>query len=235
MVMALEETPPPPALAGLLLLAQALAVGPQVAAAIVSASSSSTINSDELPAVSRSHLALGAQDFQLIVSDAGTATLVSSSLGANDDDDGSKQQQHLTTVSSAWSSPGPVWNEFTESAAAPAAGSNWTVTVDRSHAAEGMWLVQGKRKEFTVQRAYILDPPPPQKPRRVLVNDTLSTPIATGPGLQWTATPTYEDIIGISVRHRATVAVTAAEVESAVVPGECHHPFVIACVWRRTE
>ena len=90
-------------------------------------------------------------------------------------------------------------------------------------------------KEFTVQRAYILDPPPPQKPRRVLVNDTLSTPIATGPGLQWTATPTYEDIIGISVRHRATVAVTAAAVESAVVPGECHHPFVIACVWRRTE
>jgi hypothetical protein len=84
-------------------------------------------------------------------------------------------------------------------------------------------LVQGKHQDFTVQRAYILDPPPPQKPRRVLVNDTLSTPTATGPGSQWSATPIHEDIVGISVRHRATVAATAADIESAVVPGECDH------------
>jgi hypothetical protein len=243
----IPDAPPPRALAAVLLLALAQAEGWEA----TSSSSHGTAADDglpsmsRLPTISRIRQALGAQNFRLLVSDGGAATLVSSpplSSGANIDggpqeEQGQGQgQQHLTTISSGWSSPGPVWNEFREfkkdSGAAAAGG--WRVTVDRSRAAEGVWLVRGEHQNFTVQRAYVLDPPPPQRPRRVLVNDTLSTHTATaaelGSSNRWSATPTHEDVIGISVRHRATVAATAAEVESAVVPGEWSRDLSVVIV-----
>ena len=123
----------------------------------------------------------------------------------------------LTAITSGFSSPGPEWNEFSTSSAASSAGPGWAVTVDRSKAAGGMWTVEGRRASFSVVRTYTLDPLPPAEPRRVLVNDTISTP----PSEDWPANepPSASSVLGISVRHTATVAASADAVDTAIVPG----------------
>ena len=123
----------------------------------------------------------------------------------------------LTAITSGFSSPGPEWNEFSTSSAASSAGPGWAVTVDRSKAAGGMWTVEGRRASFSVVRTYTLDPLPPAEPRRVLVNDTISTP----PSEDWQANepPSASSVLGISVRHTATVAASADAVDTAIVPG----------------
>jgi hypothetical protein len=89
-----------------------------------------------------------------------------------------------------------------------------------------VWLVRAEAKGFRVLRAVTLDPP--QAPRRVLVNDTISTPASSGddPSVFTAAgegaaagTPGPTDIVGISIKHTATIADTAALVDTAVVPG----------------
>ena len=107
-------------------------------------------------------------------------------------------------------------NTFSSSAAAGGGlDGGWKVTVDRSKAAEGVWTVLGERDSFSVRRQYVLDPLPPAAARRVLVNDTIITRGASAVS----ARPAASDLLGISVRHRATVAASAESVVSAVVPG----------------
>jgi hypothetical protein len=160
------------------------------------------------PPVSRLRAALGGQRFALTVSDGGAATL-SATTGSG---------EHLTTVSSGFSSPGPEWNEFR---AGPASAKHWKVTVDRSRAAQdGVWSVKGERASFSVHRTYTLEPPPSVgAARRVLVNDTIATPASLRSASIWAAAPAASDVLGISVRHRATVAASAEAVDTAIVPG----------------
>jgi hypothetical protein len=152
--------------------------------------------------VSKLAAALGPQHFSLAVA-AGSAALLRGPGG-----------QHLTTLASSFSEPGPRWLNFSEAREA----RGWVVAVDRSHAAQGVWLVRGTGKSFRVERTYALDPLPPAQPRRVLVNDTISAIDVDGDG---GGAPRYPpdmaDVIGVHVRHTATVAASAAEVEQAVV------------------
>ena len=149
--------------------------------------------------VSTLRAALGGQNFAVSVAAGGAAVLSDPSSGA-----------HLTTVSSSFSLPGPIWQNFTASEAADALG--WRVTVDRSRAARGQWTVTGVGSAYRVVRLYSLDPPPPVKPRRLLVNDTISTPahLAAPAASACGARPSAADVLGLAVRHQATVAETAA-------------------------
>ena len=88
----------------------------------------------------------------------------------------------------------------------------WSVSVDASGAANGRWAVHAKAKRYELMRVYALDPAPPQAPRRLLVNDTLRTP----PSLLGRPD---ELPVGVFVRHRATVADDASDVDAALVPG----------------
>lgn len=80
-------------------------------------------------------------------------------------------------------------------------------------------MVKGQTDRFTVSRKLVLDPPPPQIPRRILINDTFSTPSTSKNLARSSSYPNASDIIGIYVRHRATVASTPDDVDSAIVPG----------------
>ena len=152
--------------------------------------------------LSRLDAALGPHDFVLHVAEGGAATLRSATTG-----------ELLSTVSSSFSEPGPVWNDF--GTLQPPNGS-WTVNVDTSRASEGFWAAKGVGKAFEVLRTFALDPRPPARPRRVLVNDTVRT---LGPPTSATSSPSAADLVGIHVKHTATVAATEAEVDTAVVPG----------------
>lgn len=57
--------------------------------------------------------------------------------------------------------------------------------------------------------------------RRVLVNDTISTADGGGgaPAAEVAAPPLPSEVVGISIKHTATVAATAAEVDTAKTPG----------------
>ena len=83
--------------------------------------------------------------------------------------------------------------------------------VDRSAAAAGRWVVDarinpepGSSAPFSLRRVYQLEPAPPALPRKVLINDTLTSHAAA--------------TIGLHVRHHATLA-AGARVDSAAVPG----------------
>ena len=94
------------------------------------------------------------------------------------------------------------------------------VSVNRSMASSGVWVVEGETQRFTVRRKLVLDPLPPRPARRVLVNDTIIT--TTNRAKRSTLLSSHvesTDVIGIYVRHRATIASTPEDVDSAVVPG----------------
>jgi hypothetical protein len=156
--------------------------------------------------LSRLEGALSAQGFVLNVSSGGAAVLFARNGGDN---------AHLTTVTSSFSEPGPKY--YTFSTEPTAAG--WAVDIDRSRAASGIWTVTASAKTYRVRRTYTLDPNP-LNPRRVLVNDTISTPVGgLGAAPLSTGLPGPTDVLGISIKHTATVADTAAEVEAALTPG----------------
>jgi hyaluronoglucosaminidase len=144
---------------------------------------------------------LAGQQFSVTVAAGGAAILTGPS------------GEHLTTVSSQFSEPGPRWHNFTASAAPPPSG--WAVRVDRSGAAVGRWIVRAQAARYGLTRVYSLDPPPPRAPRRLLVNDTFRTSARGGPLGQ----EQDSAVIGVFVRHRASVAATATAVDSALVPG----------------
>ena len=159
--------------------------------------------------VSQLRAALGGQSFAVSVAAGGAAVLKDPSSG-----------EHLTTISSSFSLPGPIWQNFSASeATADALG--WRVTVDRSRAALGQWTVTGVGTAYRVSRLLWLDPPPPAKPRRLLVNDTITTPAhpAAPAARACGSRPTAKDVLGLAVRHQATVAASAADVDTAVIPG----------------
>eukprot|EP01051_Picozoa_sp_SAG22_P016976 SAG22_NODE_2516_length_2488_cov_1.879029_2_plen_334_part_00 len=104
-------------------------------------------------------------------------------------------------ITSQFSEPGPVWNILSTTAAAAAAG--WQVTVDRSAAAVGTFVVRAAARTFTLRRTLQLVPPPPQLPHKLLVNDTI--------------TSTAPSTIGMHIRHHAALA--SGKVDSAAVPG----------------
>ena len=159
-----------------------------------------------LETVSRLDGALSAQGFVLNVSSGGAAMLFASKGGGG--------VEHLTTVTSSFSEPGPKYYTFSTE---PAAG--WAVDVDRSRAGSGIWTVTANAKTYHVRRTYTLDPNP-QKARRVLVNNTISTPVGRLRASPLsTGLPGPTDVVGISIKHTATVAGTAAEVEAALTPG----------------
>jgi hypothetical protein len=62
----------------------------------------------------------------------------------------------ISTISSSFSEPGPVWNNFSTRA------GGWHVAVNHSAAAAGRWLVRAIAVGggFEVQRTIALDPPP---------------------------------------------------------------------------
>lgn len=156
------------------------------------------------PAVSNLEAALGGQGFVLDVANGGAAVLLARA-----------DRSHLSTITSTFSEPGPIHYNFST---APTEG--WTVDVDRSRAASGVWTVTAQAKTYRVRRTYTLDPDQ-MNPRRVLVNDTIST---RSDGLSaavplLTDTPGPTNVIGISIKHTATVANSAADVEAALTPG----------------
>ena len=154
------------------------------------------IKADDLGAgTSRLAAALGPQGFSVAISDGGAA-VVTGADGA-----------HLTTVSSTFSEPGPRFNNFSEHTAGT---KGWRVEVDRSRASSGLWTVHATAQNYSVARTYQLDPP--TAPRRLLVNDSITTTTNEMSALRSAA-------VGIAVSHRATVAATPAEVETAIVPG----------------
>ena len=152
--------------------------------------------------VSRLSVALGAQNFRLIIMDGGGATLTTAG------------GEHLTSITSFFSEPGPVWHEM---GSAPNA-TDWIVTVDRSRASSGIWTATANATAFHIQRTYVLDDV--HMPRRVLVNDTLSThSIGARQRTSTAKIPLPSDVVGVSIRHTATVATTADEVDFAATPG----------------
>jgi hypothetical protein len=182
-----------------------------------------------MPTVSKLDAVLGAQAFQLQVAPGGAAVLVASGGGGAA---AAAEGEVLSTVTSSFSSPGPRWLNFSHDAA----DAGWNVTVDSSQASKGVWTVTGTGSHaaaFRVVRTYSLDPRPPALPRRVLVNDTLTAmtaaaAAAAGEGhdqghaaaaAATSAPPSVADVIGVHVKHTATVAPTEAEVDQAVVPG----------------
>ena len=117
-------------------------------------------------------------------------------------------------LASSFSSPGhgdePSWHNLTNGAAA----STWSVAVNRSGAERGEWTVhavppQGSA-DFTVTRRYHLDPAPPARPVRVLINDTL--------------TSRSDAILGVHVQHHARLlkgTVDNVQVPGRFEPGMC--------------
>ena len=165
-------------------------------------------------AVSQLAEALGGQDFSVTIAAGGAAVLTDSVSG-----------EHLSTVTSSFSRPGPIWQNFSVAASTD---SLWQVTVNHSQAARGRWTVVGTlgpvtTGAFQVERLYLLDPAPPRRPRRLLVNDTITTPsYTTQLGAAAAArSQQLKGVVGIAVRHRATVAAAATDVETAVIPGAC--------------
>ena len=157
--------------------------------------------------LSRLDAALGPQDFQLRVA-AGGAAVLQSSTG-----------ETLSTISTSFSEPGPAWNNFSL-VPNPKRSHWWTVTVDSSRATEGVWTVVGVGRSYKVIRTLALDPRPPALPRRVLVNDTLSTTPGGISSHSASGTPPGAgDVTGVHVKHTATVAATEGDVDTAVVPG----------------
>ena len=137
--------------------------------------------------------------FHVKVAPGGAAVLTTSA---------SASAEHLTTVSSSFSEPGPLWHNLS---VAPDAGG-WTVTVDSANAASGRWVVRANAASFRLVRVYALIPPQAGSEVgqwRLLVNDTITT----------LSSSSLDATVGISVQHRATVARTAEEVEEVLVPG----------------
>eukprot|EP01052_Picozoa_sp_SAG31_P029018 SAG31_NODE_2850_length_4998_cov_3.096346_4_plen_827_part_00 len=156
--------------------------------------------------VSQLQAAVGQQHFAVSVADGGAVTLT------DPDTD-----EHLTTIVSSFSLPGPVWQNFT---AEVAPSGNWQVSVDRSRASEGRWTIKGTGPAYTVHRLLLVDPA--TAPRRLLVNDTFSASDATERAAVEPPDPTRPsaaDVLGIYVSHQATVAAGAEDVETAIVPG----------------
>ena len=149
--------------------------------------------------LSRLGAARGPQAFHLNIADGGAIVLTKADGGA-----------HLSTITSSFSEPGPVLHNLSTSS-----GSGWEVSVDHSG---GVWTVEARAKTFRLKRTVALDPP--HAPRRVLINDTLSTPTgaAAAPPLA-TGLPGPTDVIGIRVAHTATVAESGEQVEAALTPG----------------
>eukprot|EP01050_Picozoa_sp_SAG11_P004586 SAG11_NODE_296_length_11092_cov_24.402620_11_plen_258_part_00 len=85
-----------------------------------------------------------------------------------------------------------------------AALGQMVVKVDRSAAALGTWVVTAKTTLFALRRVFQLIPAPPLLPRKVLVNDSL-TSLTT-------------KLIGTHVRHHARL-VAGGEPAGAAVPG----------------
>ena len=70
------------------------------------------------PYVSRLDAAINAQHFNLTVTAGGAIEIIARDTG-----------EHLTTITSAFSSPGPVWNEFNLSATV----GSWKVSYGTIH------------------------------------------------------------------------------------------------------
>ena len=89
--------------------------------------------------------------------------------------------------------------------------------------AAGVFRVSATGGAYSVHRTLWLDPPPPARARRILVNDTISTPHAAGGERREAgaggAPPSVADVVGIYVRHRATIGEVEADVSTAIVPG----------------
>ena len=143
--------------------------------------------------LSRRRHALSATPWILQVSDHGAAAII---LG-----------KARFEVTSQFSEPGPVWNNLSTATAAAAAQMQeeaWEVSVDRSGAAAGTWVVTASARTFTLRRTLQIVPPPPQLPQKLLINDSI--------------TSTASSVIGMSIRHYAALA-SGGEVGLAAVPG----------------
>jgi hypothetical protein len=77
------------------------------------------------------------------------------------------------------------------------------VTVDWSEANAGRWVVRAQTPTYALRRVFQLDPAPPMLPRKVLVNDTITSTAAA--------------VIGVHVRHLAEVV--SGDVDNVQVPG----------------
>jgi hypothetical protein len=172
----------------------------------------STSATEAADGVSQLAAALAGQQFAVTIAAGGAAVLTDSVSG-----------EHLTTLTSSFSRPGPVWQNFSVE---PSTSPIWQVAVNYSQAASGRWTVVGTlscvEAAYKVQRLYVLDPAPPLRPRRLLINDTIGTPFLSDTRKQH-AIPAgpAAGVLGIAVHHRATVASSAADVETAVIPGAC--------------
>ena len=106
-------------------------------------------------------------------------------------------------VTSQFSEPGPLWNNLTT--ARPTGSLGWRVQVNRSLASAGTWTVTASTRTFALRRKFQLVPPPPQKPQKLLVNDTITSKAPA--------------TIGMNIRHYAALVSSRGEVDSAAVPG----------------
>ena len=77
--------------------------------------------------------------------------------------------------------------------------------MDRSQGRAGRWVLRATASMYSAVRVVQLDPP--SAPRRVLVNDTFRA-LQSAPAAG----------VGIFVSHRATVAETVDDVDTALVP-----------------
>lgn len=155
---------------------------------------SSAAGTHVLDLKSRRSQALAGADFTFSVDGGGGATLNVAG----------------TTVQlvSSFSSPGhdePVWHNLTNGATSPA--NSWSVEINRSGAKRGEWVVRAVPVQgggdFTVIRRYQLDPVPPARPVRVLINDTLKS--------------RSERLVGVHVQHHARLI--NATIHNVQVPG----------------
>jgi hypothetical protein len=89
--------------------------------------------------------------------------------------------------------------------------SQMNVSVDRAQAGAGRWVITASTQLFELRRTFQLEPAPPSLPRKVLVNDSL-TSLAT-------------QLIGTHVRHHARLisggAPAAAAVPGRFAPNSC--------------
>jgi hypothetical protein len=191
----------PPALSALWHSRSAAELMPSALAVLAAASTALSLLPSESdggsvpPLRSRRAQALAGADFTFSVDAGGGASIVT--------------QGATFQLASSFSSPGrdePVWHNLSKDAA----HSGWSVAVDRSGAGRGEWVVRavpavvGAAANFTVKRRYHLDPAPPARPIRVLINDSL--------------TSLADEIIGVHVQHHARLT-AGGTVESVQVPG----------------
>jgi hypothetical protein len=168
------------------------------------------------PLMSRRTDALTGGGWDLNVSDTGDMTLSTGKPGA---------QLRLNIVS-AFSEAGPRWNTLGDVSSMPTMGdgnagptelspgiktSPFNVQVDRSSAHDGLWVVHAKilqesgtSPSFSLVRVVQLEPAPPARPLKIIINDSLTSlaPVT----------------IGVHVRHHAKLLDNAA-VSDVVVPG----------------